>query len=236
MPLEYWRLSSDQVASLQGRRDVLAVIPVGSLEQHCRGPLGLDSIMAEKLARAGCTLLEREGWGLCVILPTMYYGFSPEWLGIPGTITLSLETFAGVIKDIVSNLVKTGLKRIAVVNAHGGNKPLLESLLREHVSGLPVSGVVVGIANYWELAGTMLGHSDELERSLALYLGINVEGLDECQGSIDYAAGGQIISKGEPRAARYLPPDQKVDPERVVVELARFLRKVLEHDPKIKSI
>ena len=143
-------------------RGSLVVLPMGSLEQHCGGPLGSDALIAEALAFRSCLVLESRGLS-CIILPTLYYGFSPEWMRAPGTITLSLNSLAGVIGDIVSSLARHGVDKLAIVNAHGGNSGLLEAVSRE----LSLKhGVLLGVFDYWRVSGLKLGHCDDIERDL----------------------------------------------------------------------
>ncbi|MCE4600280.1 MAG: creatininase family protein [Desulfurococcales archaeon] len=146
----------------EGVRGSLIVLPVGSLEQHCGGPLGADALIAEALAFRSCLVLESKGVS-CIILPTLYYGFSPEWVKAPGTVTLSLSSLASVIDDIVSSLARHGVDKLAIVNAHGGNSGLLEAVSRELSKKY---GVLLGVFDYWRVSGLKLGHCDDIERDL----------------------------------------------------------------------
>ncbi len=171
MQLEYVLNSSMEVR--KDSRDTVAVIPVGSIEQHCQGPLGTDAIIAEALAREGC---RRASGVKCTVLPAIYYGYSPEWGRVPGTITLSLATFTGLITDILDSLYRTGFRRIAILNGHGGNAGMLESIAREWVLG---KDAIVAVINYWRLIGADLGHASKSEELVARLLGINID-FGEC--------------------------------------------------------
>lgn len=105
---------------------VVAIIPIGSVEQH--GPhLSLigDTTVAETVASG---IEERLGGKVpFLILPTLPYGQSPEHLDFAGTISLRTETLLAVLRDIVSSLAVHGFKKILFINGHGGNSDLLRA-------------------------------------------------------------------------------------------------------------
>ena len=158
MPVYYHYQSVTGLEELKGK--ALPVLPAGSIEQHCTGPLGLDALIAEALVARSCLLAENRGV-TCLILPTIYYGFSPEWRG--GTITLRASTLIDLITDIASSLSSEGLGKLAIVNGHGGNSGILEAAAREaHAE----TGVTIAVIDYWRLAGVKLGHCDKQEEEL----------------------------------------------------------------------
>ena len=171
MPVYYHYLSTTGLEEVKGR--TLPVLPVGSIEQHCTGPLGLDALIAEALAARSCLLAENKGV-TCLILPTLYYGFSPEWRG--GTITLRTSTIVGLISDIASSLSREGLDKLAIINGHGGNSGILEAAAREASAE---AGVTIAVMDYWRLAGVRLGHCDKQEEELLRGL-LGLTGKCEC--------------------------------------------------------
>ena len=54
----------------------------------------------------------------------------------PGTVTLRLDTYAALIRDILDSLKHAGFRRILVVNGHGGNQPA-SLLVREWMMDNP---------------------------------------------------------------------------------------------------
>ncbi len=106
-------------------RPELAVLPVGAFEQHgSHLPLATDSLIAGALA---ADLAEKTG-GL--LLPVLPVSCSQEHAGFPGTVWLAAGTLASVVGDIRASLAHSGIERLAVVNAHGGNL-VLAHLARE---------------------------------------------------------------------------------------------------------
>lgn len=233
MPLEYARLSSSQVSRIALEDRVLAVIPLGSIEQHCEGPLGLDSMVAETLAFRSCSLLEERGLGRCVILPTLYYGYSPEWSRVRGTISLPLDTYQSILEAIVEGLAKAGFRRVVFLNGHGGNSSVVEAVMRGVASRF--EGLVLALVNYWELLDIKLDHAGPVEESIASSLGVAAS-LGDCR-EVGYMSRPRVTTQppGEPSRIKFggiTAPRV----EEVVEAVVRALEKVLLADPSSHSI
>ncbi len=166
-------LSADQLGPLLKERNTVVILPIGSLEQHCRGPLGTDSMIAEGVAEAACERLESTGFR-CVMAPPLEYGFSAEWSLAPGTLSLSLVTFTSMIRDIVNGLIRMGAQNIAIINGHYGNSAVLEASLRDLMASLPPDVVVLQL-NYWEPLNVNVGHASEAEAEVMKALGYSVD-------------------------------------------------------------
>jgi creatinine amidohydrolase len=99
------------------RRDDRAVLPLGCTEQHAYLSLSTDSLLAERLSVEAA-----EPLGIPVF-PVLSYGITPYFRAFPGTITVRLETYMPVVRDILDAMAEQGFKRILIVNGHGGNTP-----------------------------------------------------------------------------------------------------------------
>jgi creatinine amidohydrolase len=99
------------------QRDDRAILPLGSTEQHAGLSLSVDSILSHKVA-----LDAAEPLGVPVF-PAIPYGLTPYFLAYPGTVSLRVETYARLIRDILDSLAGSGFRRILMVNGHGGNQP-----------------------------------------------------------------------------------------------------------------
>jgi creatinine amidohydrolase len=99
------------------KQNDLAVLPLGSTEQHSGLSLSVDSILSEKISVDAA-----EPLGVPVF-PVVPYGLTPYFLGYPGTVSLRVETYARVVRDILDCLRTQGFRRILIVNGHGGNAP-----------------------------------------------------------------------------------------------------------------
>jgi creatinine amidohydrolase len=145
---------------LEGMLGFQVIIPIGSVEQHGPHlPLETDSLLVEKIAEA---VGERTG---CLITPTLILGVSEEHMDFTGTITLSPETFKGVVYDVCNSLMRHGFSRLHIINYHGGNKQYLVELLPE-IKGFGITATLHSVLG-------RLGkfdHAGEVETSLMLYL------------------------------------------------------------------
>ncbi|ELZ27641.1 Creatininase [Halosimplex carlsbadense 2-9-1] len=102
----------------------LAVLPVGSTEQHGpHAPLGTDALTAEAVADAGVEAYHGE----VVVAPTVPVGVAEEHRQFAGTLWVSEDTFRDYVRETVASLAHHGWDRVVVVNGHGGNvAPLRE--------------------------------------------------------------------------------------------------------------
>lgn len=112
------------------QHDDRVVLPIGSTEQHGYLSLETDNILAERISAEGA-----EPLGV-LVLPVLPYGLTPSFAAYPGSPTLRLETFLGVVRDLLESLYSQGFRRFLVVNGHGGNLPG-GALVREWMAGHP---------------------------------------------------------------------------------------------------
>jgi creatinine amidohydrolase len=152
----------------------LALLPVGSLEQH--GPhLALDTDLAVAEAFAG--RLEHDLGDASLLCPAVPYGLSEHHLGFAGTLTLRPDTLVALVLDIVESLAHWGVRRVLVVNGHGGNIDALRLVsrrARRDRSSLVASVMWAQLAadEISARAGSSTyGHACEVETSVAMVLG-----------------------------------------------------------------
>jgi len=122
------------------KKDDRAVVPLGSTEQHAYLSLAVDALIPERLA------LEVAGPLGVPVFPVVPYGLSPYFSAFPGTVTLRLETYALLIRDILDSLDRAGFRRILLLNGHGGNSPAGSAAL-EWMADHP--GRKVKLFNWW---------------------------------------------------------------------------------------
>jgi creatinine amidohydrolase len=122
------------------KRDDRAVLPLGSTEQHAYLSLSVDSILAERLAAEAAQPLG------VPVFPVLAYGITPYFRAFPGTITLRVETYMSILRDILNAMAEQGFKRILIVNGHGGNTPA-QGLVGEWMADHP--DVRIKFHNSW---------------------------------------------------------------------------------------
>ena len=133
-----------QVEEYLGRDD-RAVVPLGSTEQHAQLSLCVDSILSERVAEEAAAPLG------VPVFPVQAYGITPYFMAFPGTVSLSLATYCGLIRDILDSLHQTGFRRILLCNGHGGNGPAQTAAV-EWMAQHP--GSAVRFHNWWNAPKT----------------------------------------------------------------------------------
>ena len=143
------------------KRSGLAIIPMGSVEQHGPHlPCGTDYLASVAIGRAVAEKVD----GLLV--PFSPVGVTPFHMSFAGTLTLKPQTFIAVVEDICDSLVRHGAKKIVFLNWHEGNTSAM-NLAGVSVQQRTAARVLVVQACYiaYELFGQECGltHGGELE-------------------------------------------------------------------------
>ena len=101
----------------------VALLPVGAVEQHGPHlPLDTDAFDAAYLAQqvaAACSDPRP------VVFPLIAYGVSYHHQDFKGTLSVSPDTLAHLVRDIGMSAAHNGIKKLVIVNGHGGNIPAL---------------------------------------------------------------------------------------------------------------
>jgi creatinine amidohydrolase len=115
-------LASPDVRDLIARSSI-AVIPLGSTEQHGPHlPSGTDTFVAELIAIEVASQLD------ALYVPFGPYGVTPIHAGHPGTISLRRSTFEALLTDMLEELTDMGVKTFVLVNWHEGNIPSMDAV------------------------------------------------------------------------------------------------------------
>ena len=179
-PRILWAENSWPVLEAALARDPVVILPVGALEQHGPHlPVGVDANSVEGVAlRAAETLRGCEPPTL--VLPTLWYGYSPHHMAFKGTVTLRSETFLAVVADIAESVLGHGCRRIVLLNGHGGNVGSLDVVAsrlgqawrgRARIAAVTYFHLVASRATeFRQSAAGGMGHACEFETSLQLVL------------------------------------------------------------------
>jgi len=128
-------MSWPEVEELLKRTDV-AVIPIGSLEQHGPHlPIGTDSITAVEICKNVAQKAE------VLVVPVVLGGLSEHHMGFPGTITLTPATFEAVVYETALSLIRHGIRKIAVYNGHGGNAASMANIIQRINRETPATAI-----------------------------------------------------------------------------------------------
>ncbi len=101
----------------------VALLPVGAIEQHGPHlPLDTDAFDADYLAKRVAQACSEP---LPLVLPLIAYGVSYHHNEFKGTISISNDVLARLVYEIGMNLARNGIKKLVIINGHGGNDPTL---------------------------------------------------------------------------------------------------------------
>ncbi len=149
----------------------VAVLPIGSYEQHGRHlPLITDTAIASIIAREVASAYP------VLHLAPITIACSHEHGTWPGTVSISARTLHAVITDIAESLEGSGIRKLVLINAHGGNYVLSNIVQEAKRPRTPDEPLPPGsrVAKARERAGLVSdGHADmhagEIETSILLH-------------------------------------------------------------------
>ena len=108
----------------------MAVLPVAATEQHGPHlPLSVDTDLVNGVVSACLPHLPAE---LPVLfLPTQTVGLSPEHACFAGTLTLKAENVIRLWTDIGESVAASGVRKLVLLNAHGGQVSVMDIVARD---------------------------------------------------------------------------------------------------------
>ncbi|MPQ44752.1 creatininase [Clostridium tarantellae] len=206
------------------KEDSVVILPIGSTEQHGPHlPLSVDTVIANGFS----TRLAEKINGL--VAPALSYGYKSQPLSgggplFPGTIDLNGETVIKLVSDILTELIKDGVKKILVLNAHFENEAfILEAI--DLVSNTYGDKVTIVETNWWDpmpedvidkvfteipFPGWALEHAAVTETSLMMYFAPTLVQEDKI-----------LDLKVEPCSYHKYPIDKSIVPESGVLATAK---------------
>jgi creatinine amidohydrolase len=139
-------LTTADFASLDLAR-AIAVLPVAAIEQHGPHlPLSVDTDIVNGVVAAAVPHVPTELPAL--FLPTQAVGFSPEHNRFAGTLTLKSETLIRLWTEIGECVAASGVKKLVLFNAHGGQVGAMDLVARDLRARL---GMLVYSVNWFNL-------------------------------------------------------------------------------------
>ncbi len=166
-----WVLAEANYAYTKDHPYQVAVLPLGATEPHnLHLPYGTDILEGTVIGEHICEAAHRQG-ARVVLLPTIPYGTETNLRELPLAMNLNPTTLFRVVSDLVMSLEQSGIRKLLLLNSHGGNdmKPLLRELYGQ-------TGVHVFLCNWYQIAAELTGtvfqqrddHAGEMETSLIL--------------------------------------------------------------------
>jgi creatinine amidohydrolase len=196
--LRMWNeMTSAEIAGLGD--PTIVILPVAATEQHGPHlPTGTDSFILTGILE---TLTQKREAAQAVALPLQLIGWSSEHSDLPGTLSLDAELLAAGWVALGTAVAAAGLKRLLILNSHGGNPPpiALAAMRLRAQHGLLV------VQTHWEALAEPAAvapagapardwHAGWIETSVMLHLRPELVALDKA-------------SRREMRYPEGLPPD-----------------------------
>lgn len=151
----------------------IAILPIGAVEAHALHlPLCTDVFAAQAIAKEVAKRLD------AILLPPLYYTYIQALRNYPGSVSIRSDTLKVLVKDICKSLHKQGIKKIAIINHHIPNEPILR-IASEELHGelgikmlyimAPFSYIYEKVCESKRWHGWIV-HSEEVETSEMLFL------------------------------------------------------------------
>jgi creatinine amidohydrolase len=166
MGARYWNeLKTTDFIGLDPERTIV-VLPVAATEQHGPHlPIGTDTMIADGMIGEVCAMIPPDIDIL--ILPIQAIGKSNEHLRSAGTITFKAADALSIWTDIGEAVHRAGLRKLVLVNSHGGNADVLNIVARE----LRVQFQMLAITCAWRRFGLPAELYTDLEAAHGIHAG-----------------------------------------------------------------
>ncbi len=150
----------------------VAILPWGATEAHnYHLPYAADVFESDCIASESAKIAWEKG-AKTIVLPAIPFGVNTGQSDIYLDININPSTQFAILNDIITVLNRQGIKKLMVINSHGGNdfKPLLREL------GLKFPEMFLCFTNWFQMPNKMEffdekgDHADEMETSIMMYL------------------------------------------------------------------
>lgn len=222
-----WTMMTWREVRDRGKEDSSVVlIPIGCVEaQGAHTPLGMEFLMADALAKAVARKTSS------IALPAVPFGYSSDFVSIPGTIFARPETLTMLYEDIYRSVLQAGFSHVFFLAYHIPNQWIVERVARkvreEH-------GVLCAWVNPGALAATYVkdffadpararGHGGEPSLSLMRYLApeaVDLKGAKATPGPSEFR--GLKMTGGAPAMVEGVPVGFPVNWEELYPETGGF--------------
>jgi creatinine amidohydrolase len=157
---------------IKNQKYEVAVLPWGATEPHnFHLPFGTDSLETARIA-ADATQKAWDKGAKVMVLPTIPLGVqNPGQIKMPFCLHTRPSTQIIILEDIVRALYNQGIRKLVVMNGHGGNdfKPIIREVLPKFPGmfiALNEWFKLVPNSDYFEEEGD---HANEMETSIIMY-------------------------------------------------------------------
>ena len=154
----------------------IAILPWGATEAHnYHLPYGTDTYLATEVAQRSAHLAWEQNVK-ALVLPSMAYGVNSGQMDIPFCMHMNPSTQQRILEDIVTVLLHHNVKKLVILNGHGGNS--FQNAIREMELRFPQ--MLIAMVNWWRVRPVSKyfdnpgDHADEMETSsmMAIHPGL----------------------------------------------------------------
>ena len=125
-----WILAETNYSYTKENQYEVAVLPLGATEPHnLHLPYATDTFEGTIIGEHICEAAHNRG-SKVVLLPAIPYGTETNMHRLPLAMNVDPATLYAFIADLIDSLVLSGIRKVVLLNSHGGNdiKPLLREL------------------------------------------------------------------------------------------------------------
>ncbi len=166
MKKRFWMdMTTEEFRGLDPEK-VVAVLPIAAVEQHGPHlPISTDTEIAQGMVRETLKFLPADRSVL--FLPVQAVGKSNEHIRSAGTLTYTAETAIRAWTEIGESVYRAGVRKLVMVNSHGGNVDVISIVARE----LRVRLGMLAVACQWSRFGSPAGMYTDLENAVGIHAG-----------------------------------------------------------------
>lgn len=168
-----WDLSVSTYGVARRCQYDIALLPWGATEPHnLHLPYLTDCILSHDIAVDAAAKCFRDYGKRCMVMPPVPMGAqNPGQRDLPFCVHYRYETQKAILADLVDNLHHQGLRKLVIVNGHGGNnfKNMIRDLTVDHPDFMIAAGEWFRMADVKAFFDQPGDHADEVETSVMMH-------------------------------------------------------------------
>ncbi len=171
MPSRPYVLAETNWKAVKDTSFEVAILPWGATEPHnYHLPYGTDNYESRAIAEGAAEIAWKQG-AKVVVLPTVPFGVNTGQLNLRLAINMNPSTQFAVLSDVASAISQQGIRKLLVLNSHGGND--FKQMIRELQ---PRVNLFICTINWWtcvkgaDYFDEPGDHAGEMETSMMMAL------------------------------------------------------------------
>jgi creatinine amidohydrolase len=171
MPPRPYVLAETNWKAVKDTQFEVAILPWGATEPHnYHLPYGTDNYESRAIAEGAAEIAWTQG-AKVIVLPTVPFGVNTGQLNLRLALNMNPSTQFAVLTDIATAISKQGVRKLVVLNSHGGND--FKQMIRELQARVNLFictinwWTCVKSADYFDEPGD---HAGEMETSMMMVL------------------------------------------------------------------